>query len=285
MRFANTFLICSILILLATTGCKQRDEETAFKGGAMSQIAPGIQFASGTTSIPAMYYVTKIDLARPDMSVFATRAVDKKRTVSSFAKLYDCDVAINADFFAHSNYTTLGLAKGGGEVWPGSADNELEGFVGFSLDNKVVFSKPEEVLIPVPESVYSGVSGRPLLVSEGQKVSTPCEGHFCERHPRTAIGLSQDAKTLYFVVVDGNNPKSQGMTTDELGELMASIGVWQAINLDEGDSTAMFLKSAGGIVNTPSDKNERIVANHIGVCRGTGDDAAKREAFLKANPQ
>lgn len=286
MRIANTYcILLTILASFAAASCKQRDEETEFKGDRMSQIAPGIQYASGTTTIPATYHVTKIDLNQSDMSIFATRAVDKKRTVSSFSKLYDCDVAINGDFFASSNYATLGLAKGGGEVWPGSADNALEGFIGFSLDNKVVFSKPEEVLTPVPESVYSGISGRPLLVSDGKKVAAPCEGHFCERHPRTAIGISQDTRTLYFVVVDGNSTTSQGMTTSELGELMTSMGIWQAINLDGGGSTTMFLKSAGGIVNMPSDKNERIVANHIGVCRGTGDDAMKREAFLKANPR
>lgn len=281
MRSANTLLIFVSLLSVTWSGCKQRDEETAFKSDNMSQIAPGIQFTSGTTAIPATYYVAKIDLTHPDMSVFATRAVDKKRTVSSFARLYDCDVAINADFFATSNYSTIGLAKGGGEVWPGSVDNALEGFVGFGLDNRVVFSKPEEVLNPVPEGVYSGVSGRPLIVSDGRPASTKCEHHYCERQPRSAIGLSQDGKTLFFVVVDGNNPSSQGMTTEELGNLMASMGIWQAINLDGGGSSAMFLKSTGGIVNKPSDKNERIVANHIGVCKGTGDDAAQREAFLK----
>lgn len=283
MRSAQTLLI--FFSLIAGTGCKQRDDETALKSHNMSQIAPGIQFTSGTTKFSATYYIAKVDLTNPNMSVFATRVVDKKRTVSSFAKLYDCDVAINADFFTSNNYATIGLAKGGGEVWPGSKDTDMEGFIGFSLDNKVVFSKPEEVLNPVPESVYSGVSGRPLIVSDGKAANIKCESHYCERHPRSAIGLSQNNKTLFLAVVDGDTPSSKGMTTEELGDLMASVGTWQAINLDGGGSSAMFLKSTGGIVNKPSDKNERIVANHIGICKGTGDDAAKREAFLKENPR
>ena len=43
------------------------------------------------------------------------------------------------------------------------------------------------------------------------------------------------------------------------------FGVSDAINLDGGGSTALYIEGEGGVVNRPSDRFERVVANHLGV--------------------
>ncbi len=82
-----------------------------------------------------------------------------------------------------------------------------------------------------------------------------------ELHPRTAIGYSQNKDTVIFCVVDGRGV-SAGVTTKQLAILMKSAGAYSAINLDGGGSSCMYVKSFG-IMNSPSDGNERAVANGI----------------------
>ena len=82
-----------------------------------------------------------------------------------------------------------------------------------------------------------------------------------ELHPRTAIGYSQNKDTVIFCVVDGRGV-SAGVTTKQLAILMKSAGAFSAINLDGGGSSCMYVKSFG-IMNSPSDGNERAVANGI----------------------
>ena len=65
------------------------------------------------------------------------------------------------------------------------------------------------------------------------------------------------------VTVDGRQPGvSVGMNLYELADYLLSIGAVDAMNLDGGGSTTMFLD--GKVVNTPSDKEgERKVGDAI----------------------
>jgi exopolysaccharide biosynthesis protein len=65
------------------------------------------------------------------------------------------------------------------------------------------------------------------------------------------------------ISVDGRQPGvSVGMNLNELAEYLLSLGAVDAMNLDGGGSTTMFLD--GKVVNTPSDKEgERKVGDAI----------------------
>ncbi len=82
------------------------------------------------------------------------------------------------------------------------------------------------------------------------------------RHPRTAVAKMKDGKFL-MVTVDGRQPGvSVGMNLNELAEYLLSLGAVDAMNLDGGGSTTMFLD--GKVVNKPSDKEgERKVGDAI----------------------
>ncbi|WP_042148470.1 phosphodiester glycosidase family protein [Paucisalibacillus sp. EB02] len=87
--------------------------------------------------------------------------------------------------------------------------------------------------------------------------------------PRTAIGYSEDGKTMILVVVDGRQTDSRGMTFKELGELMKEYGAYRALNIDGGGSSSMVARMPGKsdteVVNNPSDGTERSVPNGIGI--------------------
>lgn len=82
------------------------------------------------------------------------------------------------------------------------------------------------------------------------------------RHPRTAIGFNKEKTKLFLMTVDGRQPASAGMTLEELGDYMAGLGCWQALNFDGGGSTTMVID--GKVVNVPSDPTgERAVATAL----------------------
>ena len=82
------------------------------------------------------------------------------------------------------------------------------------------------------------------------------------RHPRTAIGYSEDEKIFYMFTVDGRQPSSAGMTLYELADFMLHLGVWEALNMGGGGSTTMLI--GNNVVNSPSDAGgERAVSNAL----------------------
>jgi exopolysaccharide biosynthesis protein len=63
-------------------------------------------------------------------------------------------------------------------------------------------------------------------------------------------------------VVDGRRPWSVGMSLAELGDALLSLGAWDAMNLDGGGSSALWIR--GAVVNYPSDATgERTVGNAL----------------------
>lgn len=117
------------------------------------------------------------------------------------------------------------------------------------------FSRSEDIVGGVPQLIRNG---KIEITWEQEKASKS----FVEtRHPRTAVAKLKDGKFL-MVTVDGRSLESVGMNLQELAEFLLDIGAVDAMNLDGGGSTTMFLD--GKIVNKPSDKEgERKVSDAI----------------------
>lgn len=82
------------------------------------------------------------------------------------------------------------------------------------------------------------------------------------RHPRSAVGLSRDGRTMWLFAVDGRSAASVGMSLVELGDAMRALGAWDALNFDGGGSTALVID--GKVVNAPTDATgERAIANAL----------------------
>ncbi len=97
----------------------------------------------------------------------------------------------------------------------------------------------------------------PMLLSDGKILPQRTDRTFAtHRHNRTAIGIRPDGTVLLFTV-DGRTKQSAGMTLTELAKTMLMLGCTNAMNLDGGGSTTMYVlgRNNGGIVNFPSDNN------------------------------
>jgi exopolysaccharide biosynthesis protein len=78
------------------------------------------------------------------------------------------------------------------------------------------------------------------------------------------IGVDADG-FLYLVAVEGFGENIGGMTLRELQAYALALGLTNAINLDGGGSTGMFVK--GWVQNNPSDGSERVIASLVEVSR------------------
>jgi exopolysaccharide biosynthesis protein len=114
------------------------------------------------------------------------------------------------------------------------------------------------------------LSTGPLMIMNGVELLIPNDKFCNNRHPRTAMGEKADG-TIVFLVIDGRAKEAAGMSIPELQHLMKWLGCRDAINLDGGGSTTMYVKGQqeAGVVNYPSDNKkwdhagEREVANAI----------------------
>jgi hypothetical protein len=122
---------------------------------------------------------------------------------------------------------------------------------------------------PSPPRLRALAGGLPQLIRAGEMALNLPDGlegagrDFAEkRHPRTGVGFSADSTIVKFVVVDGRQSRSDGMTLQEFALLMRRLGLDHALNLDGGGSTTLVIGDR--VVNTPSDAaGERPVANAI----------------------
>lgn len=111
----------------------------------------------------------------------------------------------------------------------------------------------------------------PIMVDNGRISDwSKSDKKFIEtRHPRSAIFTKKNG-TIVFLTVDGRSEgNAAGMSIPELAYLAKILGAEDAINLDGGGSTTLWLKGApeNGVLNYPSDnklfdhKGERSVSN------------------------
>lgn len=124
-------------------------------------------------------------------------------------------------------------------------------------------AKLDLATIPNWDNVNHIISGGPYLVKDSQVFVDMTEqklGSIGGRNPRTAIGYTAD-NNLVIVTVDGRESSSIGMTLFELANFMKSIGCINAMNLDGGGSTVMYVN--GKVVNHPQVQGGIALSNAL----------------------
>ncbi|MGI8922944.1 MAG: phosphodiester glycosidase family protein [Fimbriimonadales bacterium] len=113
-------------------------------------------------------------------------------------------------------------------------------------------------------AMKEAAGGGPRLVKGGQPYLTNLyekfDSGYAKRHPRTAIGYTASDEAI-ICVVEGRSSLSRGVTLDELALLMIKLGCSDAMNLDGGGSSTMYL--GGVVVNRLSDGAARRVASTL----------------------
>lgn len=198
---------------------------------------------------------------------------------SKFAKDSGAIVAINGTFYNMSKpYNSVSFFRKFGELCynftenMGQRDNgavainskgEISIIAADTDNNGMVKSKEWAKEINKPSVMGSG----PMLLNNKNNSYLDNSSFNTARHPRSAIAITKNR--VYLIAVDGRSKEyAQGVSLTELNTIIHYLGAEDALNLDGGGSTTLYIKQQG-VVNHPSDnkvfdKNgERYVVNSL----------------------
>lgn len=191
------------------------------------------------------------------------------RKTSYFGETENALASINGSFFDVDNGGSVTYVEINDSVISRTRSPELKWAKPDSLINgAVVETKDYKIKIqPVRSDQFYEESTQeaaimvagPLLLLDSKKVKLPYMEFATKRHPRTCLCTNKDS--VLFIVIDGRKTDAEGMNLSEAQELLLDIGCIDAINLDGGGSSTMWIKDRG-VVNFPSDSTgERPVSN------------------------
>lgn len=255
-----------VALLLVPVGAlaQERPRREAEARDVWSEPNPGVRYLHRTTTTPCEIHALIVDLQAPGVRLESTRYADRWSSVSEHASARRVAAAINGGFWTKTA-RPMGIAIGGGEPWPTSAlDPEMGAF---TVDDRrrARIRAPGELDETSIASLREAVSGRPILVRDGEIDLATLDAFETanQRQPRTAIGLDARGRTAILVVVDSRRRASRGMTLYELSRLMIELGATDALNLDGGGSSEMYVARAGGVVNVPSGGRWEVALDEV----------------------
>jgi exopolysaccharide biosynthesis protein len=197
---------------------------------------------------------------------------------SDFGKQNNAIAALNGTFFDIANGGSVDYIRADGLV---INENRLgkSGKRAAHQESALVFDKGRLNIAkwngsPDWEQTLEGedimVSGPLLIINQTIEKLDTANAFNKTRHPRTAVAITKNKRVL-LITVDGRNENSEGMSLFELTKLMRWLRATEAINLDGGGSTTLWINNykETGIVNFPTDnrkwdhQGERKVANVV----------------------
>ena len=222
-------------------------------GPVYSRAAIGInadgKYTAGKTDIKFFLKNKKISLKIDNFN--------QPRMLSTYSLIYTSKWGKNAPLppkYGVNAVISKGRIKG---VYKTSVEIPSDGFVlsaPYKMVEKLSGQKDLKLETEYPEAFRNSIhiiSGGPYLVKDGaiyidakEEKLTAVNG----RNPRTLIGYTKN-NDLIIAVIDGRESKSIGMSLHEAAKFMQKLGCVNAINLDGGSSSVMYLR--GQIANTP----------------------------------
>ncbi len=265
-----------------------------------------ITFMTFTAPRALRVWSVKIDLNSPDIDFMVTprgkfdnpKLETAAVTTLDFARAFRTQVSINATCSepaprkGGAGVDIQGLSISLGDIY--SLDQGKAGGVVIDTKHRVsILASP--IKTDQLKDVHHGVGGHFLngvILAEGKNLVADNKqtGSAAALHPRTAVGLSADKKTMWWLIVDGRQKQiSEGVYLVELAELGKKLGCNELINLDGGGSTTLVLQEPKAadwkVINTPVGLGKpgslRSNGNSIGLYVFTPDRAIT-SAQLKA---
>lgn len=222
-------------------------------------------------------HINVLEIA-PSLKLNIAYRTDTLVRTSNLAKANNALAAVNGGFFDMRHGGSVTYLEINDSTINESIDklfeqqNEiLEGVLAISPKGKLMIEGTTSNFLYKPKKKHRSVliTG-PLLLLKGKRLPFVDRKFTNDRHPRTCACTTNNNKTL-LITVDGRNEKASGMSLPELATLMQQLDCKNAINLDGGGSTTMYVKGEGktGVVNHPSDNKrfdtggERPCANAV----------------------
>ena len=292
---------------LCSAGCAHTGNVKLNVPANAERLYEGVTYwrAAPVADRPQIIHVMAIDLTRPGTKLMAMPGAPnggleyRAQTVSAFVAQHKLQGGVNGGYFlpfkggspggddyipkAGDGVNVSGAAWGGGRqaspvetdpADPLNYDRRVVAIVCIDdgtrvkiLDGQVCRQGTEDAISAGPWLLKSGVE------APSDPGAPPSIGDRTVGGPRTAIGVSRDGRRAWLVVVDGRQVGvSEGASIRELKQIFASLGAYDALNLDGGGSATMVATGPDGrpkVLNSPIHTGvpgrERPGANHLGV--------------------
>jgi exopolysaccharide biosynthesis protein len=265
-QFFSDFLLSASILLFSIPGSGQISGINKVRW-EREKIAPGLIWKSAhailNDSVPQNINILIVKLHKREIRI----SYDPSKNILTSGKASSAQAlaAVNAGFFDIKNGGSVTYIKTDGMIldsdsatkWPDNVNmngavmimNGREAHIDRAASNAWYDSHPE-----FEDILVTG----PLLVKNRSFAELPGTSLVIGRHPRTALGI-RTSKKVILLTLDGRTGESAGMTLKELAHLMILLHCRDAVNLDGGGSTTMWIngKPFNGVVNMPCD-NKRF---------------------------
>lgn len=255
--------------------------------------------------------VVELDLNNQEyeIEVIYLSALD---SLSKVAERYDAVIGINGTYeidasFIKTNgniHSQVTLPEDHLRYWKHEGalmfDTNYDVSIGYGTNSGYLASSSTNILSGAPILIENGESVGETFIGDVTGINlNDLEGedyrrHQGVRHPRTAIALTSDNKLL-MITVDGRASQAEGMNARELTQFLTRyFAPKDALNIDGGGSTTMFVKGSGrsstDVVNYPTDNGsydhygQRRVRSFILVKKRDNDSEFDGGDGTEANP-
>ncbi|MFA6597933.1 MAG: phosphodiester glycosidase family protein [Ignavibacteriaceae bacterium] len=190
-------------------------------------------------------------------------------TTSKFGELNHAVAALNGSYFdmdsiagvvyLEKNDSVINRTRSPKLKWA-KPDSIINGVVVITKENRLLVQQAKsDQFYEASKAEKAVLVSGPLLLYGGKKTPLADLKFVTNRHPRTFLCTTEN--DILFIAVDGRSSQADGMNLIEAQDFLISLGCEEAINLDGGGSTALWIRDKG-VINHPSDlTGERPVSN------------------------
>ena len=261
----DTFLLTKVYVVADDKKENKSDNDT--ENEQQEAVSTGTTYSDDNIQITlteyrendTTVYVADVVLSSPEylQTAFAQSSYGRNVTekTSEMAQDAGAILAINGDYYGAQK---KGYVIRDGVLYRDTAKTDQQDLVIYEDGTMKIISEDEvtaEELLE--EGTKEVLSFGPALITDGEIAVTESDevGKAMASNPRTAIGMIDDLHYV-FVVSDGRTEESEGLSLLELAQLMDSLGVKTAYNLDGGGSSTMYFN--GEVINQPTTNGKSI---------------------------
>lgn len=263
-RFAAGWALCGLALLTGCTTLLPGPAGTGAPALHWEAVAPGVELARAAPWPDSVVHVVRVDLRAPALRVAVTPAAERGTTLDGMPSAAGAIVAVNASFF-DLRFDARGWTVSDGQPWPqpfAVAASPL-----LACDRLQRCRIHFDVPAAPAADWFSVVAGTPWLVRAGRARTDDddagCANLCAREHPRTAVGLDAPRHRLWIVLAEGRRPPVAGVRLAPLAQWMCSLGVHDAVNLDGGGSSALFVNGRAAMARPANEPAQRRVANGL----------------------
>jgi exopolysaccharide biosynthesis protein len=279
IRTSHLRIVFLVILLIFTKGLTAQITGFNKIKWEREKIAPGLRWKSAHTllndSIPQNINILIINTNKRVITL--SYEPGKNIVLSRQAEDAGALAAVNAGFFSIRDGGSVTYIRAGGII--AEPDTAKKWARNANMTGSLLADQRGNVIIDRahtnqwydshPEYTEVLVTG-PLLLMENVKMQLPSTPLVINKHPRTVAG-KKGKHGVVLLTIDGRTDQSAGMTLAELTDFMILLHCKDAVNLDGGGSTTMWIsgKPFNGVVNMPCDnkkfdhEGERAVSDII----------------------